>query len=197
MTDEYFNGEYMEYEGYYGAEPSADTRRRAKKALCLILVGIIMTALSLIYIVPQIQHSIDYPASVGGKLYAARDKTGKKEEVKRKDIKDGIVRIYIAVERDEKFRKVFIYTDDPEIAESYYNADHDVKVLYDPDDPDDFIVVAEKGYMKAGSYILLGAGLICFAAGVISLVVFKKRQPVDELDALNKAYDKEYDNEYL
>ncbi|MBR6336925.1 MAG: hypothetical protein IKR76_04260 [Ruminococcus sp.] len=197
MTDEYFNGEYMEYEGCYGAEPSADTRRRLKKALCLILAGIIMTALSLIYIVPQIQHSIDYPASVGGKLYAAMDKTGKKEEVKREDIKDGIVRIYIAVERDEKFRKVFVYTDDPEIAESYYNADQDVKVLYDPDDPDDYIVVAEKGYKKAGSYILLGAGLICFAAGLISLVVFRKRQPVDELDALNKAYDKEYDNEYL
>ena len=100
MTDEFFNGEYMAYEGYYGAEPSADTRRRAKKALCLILAGIIMTALSLIYIVPQIQHSIDHPASVGGKLYAARDKTGKKEEVKREDIKDGIVRIYIAVETE-------------------------------------------------------------------------------------------------
>ena len=197
MTDENFTGEYMTYEGYYGAEPSADTRKKAKKALCFIIVGIIMIVLSLIYIVPEIQHRTDYPASVNGKLYAAWDKKKEDTNVKRDDIKDGNVRIYLTVEKDDKFRKGFIYTDDPKIAESYFDADHDVKVLYNPDDPDDYIVVAEKGYAKVGCYILLGAGLICFAAGAISLIAFKKQQPTDELGALNQAYDRQYDNEFL
>lgn len=165
------NGIYDEFDKPVKARPIP------KKAKVRIIIGIILIAASLFYFVPKMQHERQYKASVNATILAVTENPDGER-----------IRVYFTVDPDEEFNKRLIYVDDAVLAKKYYNGDTDVKILFDPDNPKDYIVVSENSLYKTGSYVLISLGALLIAGGALRILFAKTKQENTDTQAVQAAY---------
>lgn len=202
MTDESFTAE----SSFIGGEApkNKDIAKRLKKALCRIVIGVILTGLSLIYFAPMIKCASEYPASVDASILAVTDKTKEHGSRSGKEIDDDNKRVYLTVNEDKRFGRRLVYVDDSGLADSYYSGDTDVKVFYDPDDPKDFKAVSINYDLRVIGWGLLCLGGLFLLFGLLRLIfalraqaALNRQASMDELELLNRSDESGQNTEFF